>query len=376
MQIHQHMRLLVGMILIWSTTALAQSKDAPPPAPVGPSGDAQPVDPYANPSTPPPPQTNTPAPSQPPSPSTSTPASPESPAPSPQQPSPAAPAPSQQQPAPQAPQPNTTPVDAKPQPPASEQKPVPSIDKPGPAPVDQPAPSGDKPAQSKPSNQPVTSLSPGDTVPGQTTPRDDSSLSPPGATAPIAGEPAPSATAAPRAAIVDVASAPASCREAGNRVSSRDHNTALSSKVSFALCTATSALSGLSLVDAEASVDDVDHATANAFALLDEVAASGDARWQIVALHAQGDLLGQMTRRMLDTVPPTGAGATQSAVALHDTRVQLLQSRLQPWLDRAQHAFSQVDQLARANPQLATNQMVGDAVADSRHKLTSGVATR
>jgi hypothetical protein len=404
MQIHLPMRLLVGTILICSATALAQPKDAPPPAPVGPSGDARPVDPYANPSTPPPPQTNTPAPSQPPPPSTSAPASPESPAPS-QQPSsqppqsPAAPAPSQQQPAPQAPQPNTTPVDAKPQPPASEQKPLPPIDKPGPAPVDQPAPSGDKPAQSKLSNQPVTSLSPRDpslsppsdtslSPPSATPPRSDTSLSPPsatpprsdtsppGATPPIAGEPAPTATPSPHAALVDVANAPASCREAGNRVSSRDHNTALSAKVSFALCTASSAISGLSLVDAEASVNDVDRATANAFALLDEVAASGDPRWQIVALHAQGDLLGQMTRRMLDTVPPAGAGATQSAVALHDTRVQLLQSRVQPWIDRAQHAFSQVDQLARANPQLASNQMVGNAVADSRHKLTTGVATR
>jgi hypothetical protein len=304
------MRALVGTILICSATALAQPRDAPPPAPTGPSGSAQPVDPYANPSTPPPPSTNVPV--------------------SPPQ---GAPAPSQQQPPPQAPQPNTVPPDAKPQPPASEQKPLPSIDKPAPAPVDQPAPPTDK----------------------QST--------------------APSTPQTP-AAVIDVENAPAACRDSGSRISSRDRNTALSSKISFAICTASSAIASLSLVDAEASVNDLDHATANAFALLDEVAASGDPRWQIVALHAEGDLLGQMTRRMLDTVPPPGAGATQSAVALHDSRVQLLQSNLQPWVDRAHQAFAQVDQLARENPQLATNQLVGNAVADSRHKLTTGVATR
>lgn len=242
--------------------------------------------------------------------------------------------------------PNTTPPDAKPTPPASEQQPTPAIDKPAPAPVDQPAPPADRPAQSRtPSDAPVTSLTP----PGET---------------------------APRAAIIDVATAPPACRDAGTRVSSRDHNTALASKVSFAICTASSAIAGLSLVDAEASVNDLDHATANAFALLDEVAAAGDPRWQIVALHAEGDLLAQMTHRMLGTVPPAGAGAPQSAVALHDSRLQLLQGHLTPWNERARNAFAQVDQLARANPQLANNQLVANAVADSRRRMTDGVATR
>jgi hypothetical protein len=349
---------------------------------MGPRGDAQPVDPYANPSTPPPPSTNVPAspksPAASPAPSQGN-AEPSqgnaepsqgAPAPSPGTPAPSqgAPAPSQQQPPPQAPEPGTTPADAKPQPPASEGKATPPIDKPAPAPVDQPAPRTDRPAQSgAATDAPVTSLTP----PGETP-----------SSAPVTSlTPGDQITAAPqvdlpRAAIVDVASAPPACRDAGGRVSSRDHNTALASKVSFAICTASSAMASISLVDAEASVRDLDHATGNAFALLDEVASSGDPRWQIVALHAEGDLLGQMTRRMLDTVPPAGAGAPQSAVELHDSRLQLLQAHLDPWRQRARKAFAQVDQLARANPQLAKTQLVGSAVADSRRRMTDGLATR
>jgi len=297
MQCIHGMRAVLGMILMVSATAVAQ--------PTGPSGDAQPIDPYGSDSS-------------------------------------AAPAPSQQQAPAQAPAPNTVPDRDKPQPPASEQKPLPPIDKPAPAPVDQPAPVPvDRPAQSGP--------------------------------APAAPEPT---SAPPPRPTIDVASAPAACREAGNRVSSRDHNSALQAKISFALCTANAAVADLTLVDAEASVHEVDHATANAFGLLDEVAAAGDPRWQIVALHAEGDLLTTMTRRMHDTVPPAGAGATPAAVALHDSRLQLLQAHLQPWLERAQHAFEQVDQLARENPQLANSPLVANAVADSRRRLTNGVATR
>jgi len=354
---------VLGLLLLCSATALAQPRDAPPPAPLptGPSGDVGPVNPYVNPSQPPAPQTNTPPPSQPPPPSTNVPASPESPTSPPATPPPAAPAPapSQQQAPAQAPEPNTTPPDARPQPPASEQKPLPPIDKPAPAPIDQPAPaSPEKPAQrSTPPTALGTTLAP----PGETPP----TLAPPGAT-----------PAAPLPPMIDVASAPPACRDAGQRASARDRGVALSSKISFAICTANSAVAGLQLVDAEASVREVDQATGNAFGLLDEVAASGDPRWQIVALHAEGDLLAQMTRRMLGTVPPPGANAPPSAVALHDSRAQLLQPHLAPWISRAQRAFAQVDELARSNPQVTRSKIVADAVIDSRRRLTNGVATR
>ena len=299
---------VLGLLLLCSATVLAQPRDAPPPAPLptGPSGDAGPVDPYANPSQPPSPSTSIPPDEQ-----------------------PAAPAPSQQQAPAQAPAPNTTPPDARPQPPASEQKPLPPIDKPAPMPTDQPTPTpSDKPAQLAP-------------MP-----------------------------------MIDAASAPPACRDVAGRALSPDRQAALPAKISFAICSASAEVAGLQLVDAEASVREVDRETANAFAILDEVAASGDPRWQIVALHAEGDLLAQMTRRMLDTVPPPGANAPPSAVALHDSRAQLLQPHLEPWLERTHDAFAQVDQLAKANPQLTRNQVVNSAVTDSRRRLTNGLATR
>jgi hypothetical protein len=280
---------LVGAFLLCSATAVAQPGDAPPPAPTGPSGSAQPIDPYG--------------------PTSGQPIDPyadrEPPNADP------GPAPSQHQAPSQAPEPATTPPDAHPQPPTSEQQPTPPIDKP--APIDQPEPAPAKPA------------------------------------------------------LIDPATAPAACRDAASRALSADGEP---EKISFAICSANAALAALQIVDAEGSVREVNDATANAFAILDDVAGGGDVRWQIIALHAEGDLLATMTRRMVDTVPPPGAGAPPSAVALHDMRVQMVQPLVRPWVERAHEAFAKVGQLAQANPQATTSKQAASAIADSRRQLT------
>ena len=125
-----------------------------------------------------------------------------------------------------------TPPSATPKP-ASEQQPIPPTDKPAPAPVDQPAPR---------TNDKQSSL------------------------------PAPA---------IDVASAPPACRSAGKLVASRDRNAAAAAKVSLAICVANANLTPLALVDAEASVRDVEGATAASFAMLDDVANAGDPHWRI-----------------------------------------------------------------------------------------------
>jgi hypothetical protein len=235
----------------------------------------------------------------------------------------AAPAPSQQPAPAHAPAPDTTPTEKPPQSPpapakpASEQQPNPSTDKPGPAPVDQPAP----PASDKPS------------------------------------------AALPVVPAIDVASAPPACRSAGKLASP-------TGKISLALCVANAKLGPLQLVDAEASIQDVDAATAPSLAMLDEVAASNDPHWQVIALHAEGDLLATMAARMLSTVPALPAGE------LHDSRMQLLQPRVQPWLDRAQQAFAEVDRLAKDHPELQRQSALSDAIIDSRRRMTNGLATR
>jgi len=200
--------------------------------------------------------------------------------------------------------------------PASEQQPIPPTDKPAPAPVDQPAPR---------SNDTQSSL------------------------------PAPT---------IDVASAPPACRSAGKLVGSRDRNAAAAAKVSLAICVANANLAPLALVDAEASVRDVDGATAASFAMLDDVARSGDPHWQIIALHAEGDLYATIAQRMMATVP---AGPSPE---LHATRVSLLQPLVQPWLDKARAAFGEVDRIARSHPELR-QPAIADAVSDSRRRLAA-----
>jgi hypothetical protein len=206
---------------------------------------------------------------------------------------------------------------AAPAKPASEQQPTPPTDKPAPAPVDQPAPR---------TNDKQSSL------------------------------PAP--------APIDAASAPPACRSAGKLVASRDRNAAAAAKVSLAMCVANANLAPLTLVDAEASVRDVDGATAASFAMLDEVATAGDPHWQIIALHAEGDLYASIAQRMMATVP---AGPSPQ---LHDTRVSLLQPLVQPWLDKSQAAFAEVDRIAKAHPELR-QQAIAEAVSDSRRRLAS-----
>jgi hypothetical protein len=328
MHSYEGMRALLGTILMCSATALAAPGDAPPPAPSGPSGSAAPVDPYNTPGQPVDPYRDA--------------------APSAPSGSAAAPAPSQQQPAAKAPEPDTqqapakaqepgTPAPETTQPPASEGKANPVIDKPAPAPVDQPAPVKDPQSSRE--------------APGSA-----AKIDPPGAVAP--------------GPIVDLEAAPPMCRDAGKLAQSRDRNAALSAKVSFAICTANAAMAPLQLVDAEASVQEVDRATSNSLGLLDEVAAAGDPKWAIVALHAEGDLLATMTKRMTDTVP-----ANQPA-ELRDMRVQMLQPHLQPWIEKEQKAFAEVDRLAKANPQLERSKVAADAIVDSRKRLGAGVATR
>jgi hypothetical protein len=349
MQSIQVMRALLGTILMCSATALAAPGDAPPPAPVGPSGSAQPVDPYQR------GPVTTPDTSAPPD------------------ASPAAPAPSQQQPPANAPQPDTerTPAD-HPQPPASEQKPNPEIDKPAPAPVDTPVPpvkdkqssrdmSGSAAKTDAPSNAPGNVEPNVSNAPGNVEAKVSSSTE---SNAPGNVEPAP--VVEQLGPVVDVENAPPECRDAGKLAQSRDRGVVLSAKISFALCTANAALTPLQLVDAEASVNEVDRATSNSLALLAEVANAGDPKWAIVALHAAGDLLATMTKRMTDTVP------ANSPAELRDMRTQMLQPHLQPWIERSQKAFSEVDRLAKANPQLAKNQVV----ANSRKRVGTGVATR
>ncbi|MDB4957484.1 MAG: hypothetical protein JWO36_5053 [Myxococcales bacterium] len=195
--------------------------------------------------------------------------------------------------------------------------------------------------------------------------------SPPDSTAITHGQPATSSLPA-----IDLDSLPDACKTLGQLAGSPSPTVALSSRVSLANCLAEERMRPLSLVDCEMSVRDLNEAATPSLELLDDVIAAAEPSWRIVALHAKGELLSSMSVRMLMTVPRPPAGAGDEAIALRDMRVTMLQSLLQPWLDLAQDAFKQVDRLARAQPELAKNQVVRSAVLDSQNKLVPGVATR
>src|SRR5690606_28143660 len=118
----------------------------------------------------------------------------------------------------------------------------------------------------------------------------------------------------------------------------------------------------------EQSVQDIDAASAQSVALLDEVTQVGDAATRILALRVKGDLYASFATRMLATVPAP-VDASEAAARLRETRLALLVPHVTPWQQQARAAYQELDRLARANPALAKNRAVLAAVRASRTKL-------
>lgn len=171
---------------------------------------------------------------------------------------------------------------------------------------------------------------------------------------------------------------PQLCRDFGTLANSPIPGQALSARISLATCMVDQKVKTLTLCDCEQSVNDVDAALAPSMTMLDEVFAAGDAAMKILARQAQADLLDSLARRLLATVPPP-LDPSESAVAMHELRMQMLGPLVNPMFMRARSAYTEVDRLARENPQLAKNQAVLMAVRSCRAKLaqdSTGVARR
>ena len=167
---------------------------------------------------------------------------------------------------------------------------------------------------------------------------------------------------------------PAPCAEVGKLASSPSRNQALSARIALGRCVVEQEVKQLALCDCQQVVDQINAVLEPTLALLDEVVAAADPATQILARHAQGDVLTSLATRMLATVPPVADGG-EAATELHDTRLRMLRPMIDPWLARAREAFAEVDKLARANPQLGKNPAVAAAVQASRQQL-QGVAKR
>lgn len=168
--------------------------------------------------------------------------------------------------------------------------------------------------------------------------------------------------------LVIVDDLPEKCRDLGKLADSPSPNQALSARISLASCVVEQKLREIPLCDCEQSVRDIDAASELSFKLLDEVYQVGDPATKVLALQAQGDLLASFATRVLATVPQP-VDASESAIALRDTRLSLITPLVAPWQQRAKTAYQELDRIARANPQLAKNQAVVAAVRSSRAKI-------
>lgn len=170
--------------------------------------------------------------------------------------------------------------------------------------------------------------------------------------------------------LVVVADLPEKCRDLGKLADSRSQNQALSARISLASCLVEERVKPLVLCDCEQSVRDLESASVQSLALLDEVIQVGDPATKVLALQVQGDVLAGFATRMLNTVPQP-VDANEASIALRDTRLSLIQPHVIPWQQRARAAYQQLETIARGNPQLAKNTAVVAAVRSSRAKLAS-----
>jgi hypothetical protein len=188
--------------------------------------------------------------------------------------------------------------------------------------------------------------------------------------------PAPVPVPAPTPSLTPIAveELPEACRDLGKLAGSPSPAQAHSARISLAGCLVEQKLKTIPLCDCEQSVNEVEAAAAPSFTLLDEVFAAGDPATQILARQAQGDLLNSLATRLLATVPPP-LDSSESAIALHETRRNMLTPLVNPMLVRARSAYTELDRIARANPALAKNRAVLLAVRNARAKLAEGIGT-
>jgi hypothetical protein len=198
----------------------------------------------------------------------------------------------------------------------------------------------------------------------------------PGQESPAQSAPAPAPIAtAPVLVRLEADTIPESCATLAKAADSPSMNRALSARISLANCIADITLKTLVPCDCAQSIQEIDSATELSRLLFDEAIAMGDATTQILARHAKGELLANLVTRMIATIPPP-PNATPEAVALRDSRMDLLLPLLAPWLAAAQAEDRELDKVARANPQLAKNPAVANAIRASRARLAGTVAKR
>jgi hypothetical protein len=153
---------------------------------------------------------------------------------------------------------------------------------------------------------------------------------------------------------LDLSSLPKDCEAVAEvPASATIADPAFSARVSGATCEIDSALSPVPLNDSDASIRALDSATAPVLARLDDVAARGGAKWQIISAYWKADIVLGLQTRLRAAIPPIGAKATLEHASQIERRHQALEHKMEPWDARATADFRRVTELARANPGVA-----------------------
>jgi hypothetical protein len=166
---------------------------------------------------------------------------------------------------------------------------------------------------------------------------------------------------------------PEQCKAIGKQANGATVSVAQSARISLANCLVDTRLAALKLLDCEESVLAVDDAAKPSFEILDGVIATGDDITKIVAEQAKAALYNQMTLRMRQTL--SSPGASESDVALHNVRKDLLEGLLLEWKDAAAGSYERILTAVKAKPALEKNPVVAAAMRTAKDRLRLHVAS-
>jgi hypothetical protein len=147
----------------------------------------------------------------------------------------------------------------------------------------------------------------------------------------------------------------------------------LAARLSMATCEASVRMASLTIVDDDVSLRLIADAAQPSFATFEDVAASGDPRWQILAARADADLRFGMVARMRASIPPVPAGETGDALvndlADRAERRARLEPQLAPWTQQAVLDLERAIAIAQANPSVLRDVAVDAAIRQSQQDL-------
>ncbi|HTJ46807.1 MAG TPA: hypothetical protein VL463_32110 [Kofleriaceae bacterium] len=153
------------------------------------------------------------------------------------------------------------------------------------------------------------------------------------------------------------------------------HSTAplMQARISMASCAAEARMGALTLVDDDVSMQLLASSIEPSLATLDDVAANGDPRWQLLAAHARAEIYLGMVARMRATIPPIPPGEREQLLvndlADRAERHAVLEPKLRAWIDQADRNLRLTLQIANASASAMQDDACAIAARDAQEQL-------